>query len=132
MKKLLALLTLPVLASCASVMTGFSGDHHEVKFESNTNATYTVYRGDGSRVYTGLTPGLLNLETSEGYFDRANYTVHFKKPGQPEHVVGLNATIRPWYIGNLLLGGVLGGLVVDPLTGAMWTLPDKVSTNFDK
>lgn len=28
-----------------------------------------------------------------------------------------------WYIaGNLLVGGILGWLIVDPLSGAMWTL----------
>lgn len=27
-----------------------------------------------------------------------------------------------WYIGNLLFGGIIGLLIVDPATGAMWTL----------
>jgi len=33
--------------------------------------------------------------------------------------------LNGWYIGNLLFGGLIGLLIVDPLTGAMWTLDPK-------
>jgi len=32
---------------------------------------------------------------------------------------------NPWYIGNLLFGGVLGMVIVDPLTGSMWRFEEK-------
>src|SRR5436305_14092712 len=39
----------------------------------------------------------------------------------------VHATINGWYFGNLAFGGVIGMLVVDPLTGAMYTLePDQI------
>ena len=32
-----------------------------------------------------------------------------------------------WYWGNLVLGGLIGMLAVDPATGAMWNIaPDKI------
>jgi hypothetical protein len=34
-----------------------------------------------------------------------------------------------WYIGNILFGGVIGFLIVDPATGAMWKLGDPVYGN---
>jgi hypothetical protein len=34
-----------------------------------------------------------------------------------------------WYIGNILFGGLIGILIVDPLTGAMWKLDDVVYGN---
>lgn len=30
-----------------------------------------------------------------------------------------------WYFGNLLLGGAIGMLIVDPITGAMYRFRDK-------
>jgi hypothetical protein len=32
--------------------------------------------------------------------------------------------LNKWYFGNILLGGVIGMLVVDPLTGAMYSLDE--------
>lgn len=29
--------------------------------------------------------------------------------------------------GNLAIGGAIGMLVIDPLTGGMWTLPDSIA-----
>ncbi|QYM78788.1 hypothetical protein K0B96_16015 [Horticoccus luteus] len=39
--------------------------------------------------------------------------------------------IRPemsgWYWGNILFGGLIGMIVVDPITGSMWNLsPDRI------
>lgn len=34
-----------------------------------------------------------------------------------------------WYMGNLLFGGFIGFLIVDPATGAMWKLDDNVYGN---
>lgn len=31
-----------------------------------------------------------------------------------------------WYFGNILIGGLLGMLIIDPATGAMW----KIETEF--
>ena len=35
-----------------------------------------------------------------------------------------------WYIGgNILVGGLIGWFIVDPLTGAMYTLPKEVNAD---
>lgn len=36
-----------------------------------------------------------------------------------------------WYLaGNILLGGLIGWIIVDPITGGMWTLsPEEISLN---
>jgi hypothetical protein len=41
--------------------------------------------------------------------------------------VPLTADIDGWYFGNLLFGGLIGILIVDPATGAMWKLPENVN-----
>lgn len=37
-------------------------------------------------------------------------------------IVPVNYKLNGWYFGNLLLGGVIGMLIVDPATGSMWKL----------
>jgi hypothetical protein len=47
--------------------------------------------------------------------------------------VPLTAKINGWYFGNLLFGGIIVGmLIVDPATGAMWTLKDTVVATFQQ
>ncbi len=41
----------------------------------------------------------------------------------------LEATLDGWYIGNIIFGGLIGFLIVDPLTGAMWKLPEQAMTS---
>ena len=36
----------------------------------------------------------------------------------------MKATLDGWYIGNIIFGGLLGILIIDPATGAMWRLDD--------
>ena len=80
----------------------------------------------GETVCSGVTPQTINLKTSSGYFRGESYTLSFKKGGSTT-TVPLDAGISPWYFGNFLVGGVIGMLVIDPLTGSMWTLEDSVA-----
>jgi hypothetical protein len=34
-------------------------------------------------------------------------------------------SVNGWYVGNVIFGGLVGFLIVDPLTGAMWVLEPK-------
>jgi hypothetical protein len=45
-------------------------------------------------------------------------------PGYPKKEVFLDTTLRwGWYLfGNVVFGGLIGILIVDPATGAMWAL----------
>ena len=48
------------------------------------------------------------------------------KDGYGEFVYELTPSLNGWYIGNLLFGGLIGFLIVDPLTGAMYRFDDYV------
>jgi len=38
-----------------------------------------------------------------------------------------------WYWGNILFGGLIGVLIVDPITGKMWKLPtDDITVNLSQ
>jgi hypothetical protein len=43
--------------------------------------------------------------------------------GYTDKNITINTKVNGWYIaGNIIFGGLIGWIVVDPLTGAMWTL----------
>ncbi|WP_338477514.1 hypothetical protein VRB67_13020 [Pseudomonas trivialis] len=110
------------LGGCASIV---SDSKPKVGMYSlPTNANYVIKDSAGSVVLKGVTPGTAILETSRGYFKSQSYSVTFQKEGYTETTVPLKSTVSGWYWGNLLIGGLIGMLVVDPLTGAMYTLPD--------
>lgn len=84
-------------------------------------------------VYSGRTPATLKLKSGSGFFAKESYTVNFKLDGFQDKKVNLECKLNGWYIGNILLGGVLGFLIIDPATGAMYKLEnDFVETRMDR
>jgi len=79
----------------------------------------------GEEVYMGKTPATATLKASAKYMSGERYTVTISKDGFEDHVVYIDSKIEGWYWGNILLGGLVGMLVVDPLTGAMYRLNTK-------
>ncbi len=80
----------------------------------------------GSQIFKGTTPTVLSLEKKKGYFSGKKYTVTIAKEGYTKQTIPVNTTVNGWYIGgNLIFGGLIGWLIVDPATGAMWSLDTK-------
>jgi hypothetical protein len=51
----------------------------------------------------------------------------FELPGHANAEAKLDSSLSGWYFGNIIFGGLLGMLIVDPLTGAMYNLtPEKI------
>jgi len=133
MKKHIALIVVAsaaVLAGCASIV---SKSEYPVAVTSNpTGADFTVKRANGLPIASGVTPATITLAASDGYFKPAKYTVEFRRKGVVQSVP-LTAKIDGWYFGNLLFGGIIVGmLIVDPATGAMWRLNDTVVATFQQ
>lgn len=126
--KRLKLITLAAMAglalgstSCASIVTRSS---YPVDFNSTPQgADLTVENRDGRTVFVGKTPTTLWLESSAGYMRPEIYKVTYRQSGHEPVTTYIRAKIDGWYFGNLLLGGWIGMLLVDPLTGAMWKIP---------
>ena len=114
-----------MLTSCASI---FNRTNQPVSVSSSPSGlSYTVTNSAGQQVGTGTTPGNLNLNTSNGYFKPATYTFNFKKGAKVIGTQTLTSTVSGWYFGNILIGGLIGMLAVDPATGAMYTLANDVN-----
>jgi hypothetical protein len=110
-----------VLAGCASIV---SKSEYPVAISSNPEeAEITIVNRAGETVFKGKTPTTLVLKAGAGFFKGENYAVTFKKEGYATHTAQIQRGVDGWYIvGNLVFGGFVGWLIVDPATGSMWTL----------
>ena len=112
---------------CASILGG--GGRKTVNVSTTPeNANFTITDEKGEVVHQGRTPELVDLKSGKVY-GRKSYTVTFSSDTYPEREVVLKSKINGWYFGNIVFGGLIGLLIVDPATGAMWTLPAELDVN---
>lgn len=122
-----ALVGVVTLSGCASII---SNSNYPVSIQSDAPDTRVVVRNSkGHEIYRGTAPTQLSLDAGSGYFGKAKYSVDFEKEGYLTTTQSLDASLDGWYFGNILLGGLIGMLLVDPVTGAMWKLPDSKMGN---
>lgn len=130
MKKLLCLMLLSsaLLSGCASIV---GEKTQSISINSIPDkAQISIYNHKNILVHQGNTPNTVTLPKSDGsYFGGETYKVVFEKEGYASKTVTITSSANGWYIaGNLFFGSVIGWLIVDPLTGAMYTLsPDSIS-----
>lgn len=114
------------LSGCASIV---SGGTYSVSVKSSVPGVRFTVRDSstGERKFSGRTPTTVELESSSAFFESAQYIIESKDERFPKISRELGAQLNPWYFGNFLLpGGIVGFLIVDPLSGAMWKLPEEV------
>lgn len=112
---------------CASII---SDRTYRVSITSSPGRAAFIVKDDrGRQVAAGTTPSTVILRASDGYFSPASYVVNFSLPGHAPSSVPIAGGIDGWYFGNVLFGGLIGFLFVDPLTGAMWDLPSEASAS---
>lgn len=114
-------LALVLAPACASMTKG--GSQNLPLQSEPTGAHVLVSDMAGATVADTTTPCTVKLKRGRGYFKPASYRLFVEKPGYMPLETKLEGKANGWYIGgNLVLGGLLGYLVIDPITGAMWTL----------
>jgi len=115
---------------CASII---GKSEYPVRVTSQPDqADITIVDQTGAVFFTGRTPATVALKTKAGYFRGRDYTVTFTKSGYAKHTAEIRRGTSKWYIfGNLVFGGLIGYLIVDPATGAMWTLQEDVNANLE-
>jgi len=121
-RSLVLLCAFSSLYSCASIV---SKSNWPVSIRSTpAGATVTVTNRNGTEVYKGTTPSTIMLKSGSGFFKKESYQISFELEGYAVRKVPLECRINGWYWGNLLLGGILGMLIIDPATGAMYKIDD--------
>lgn len=117
MKRILPFALAALTAGCASI---FSGTTQDISLRTTPGATYSITNSYGKQVASGTTEGIANLERGAGYFSPHTYKARISKPGYQTRTVDIQPGMNPWYFANILLGGIVGMIIVDPLTGAMY------------
>jgi len=119
-----------MISGCATIITG---SDQKVNISSEpSGASVKVLDQNGAIVGNSQTPYVAVLKKGEGFFKAATYRIQIEKAGYKTQEVVLSGSLNAgWYLlGNFFIGGLIGWLIVDPITGAMWTLsPEKVQAN---
>jgi hypothetical protein len=128
-KKLILLILATLLNSCASIV---SKSNYDVSVTSSpSEAKFSITKSDGIVIHSGRTPAIVSLASGNGYFSKAHYVLKFEKNGYETKTYTLSPSISGWYWGNILFGGLIGMLIVDPITGAMYKLPENTNVSLD-
>jgi hypothetical protein len=115
------------LTGCASIV---NKSVFPVAITSDPSGAEILIKDDrGKDVFAGTTPTTVTLDAGETYFHAKSYRITFSKIGYISHQQIVEAQLSGWYIGNALFGGLIGWLIVDPITGKMWKLPKEVNAN---
>lgn len=85
-------------------------------------ANVIITNKKGTEIFTGKTPTALKLKSGAGFFSKESYTVTLSMDGYEIKKVNVECKLNAWYFGNIILGGLIGMLIVDPATGAMYKL----------
>ncbi|WP_336017875.1 hypothetical protein [Acinetobacter lwoffii] len=119
------------MTGCASII---SGSTQTLTFKSvPEQASISITNKAGEKVHTGVTPATVTLKRGNGFFQPAAYDVTFKKEGFQTKTVQVTGTVNGWYVANIIFGGLIGLLIVDPATGAMYTLnPSDINAVLDE
>jgi hypothetical protein len=131
MKKSLSILAISIsaLSACSSIIS--KSDYPVAINSSPDGASFVLENRAGEKVHSGNTPSTITLSSSAGYFKGETYTLTLNKEGYGSKVYTINSSVDGWYFGNILLGGLIGMLIVDPATGAMYNLPERVDVSLD-
>lgn len=115
------------LTGCASIV---GQSMFPLTINSNPNGSNILVKDEyGKEVFSGTTPSTVTLPAGESYFHAKSYSITFSKPGYAEQYAVVKSEISGWYFGNIIFGGLIGMLIVDPITGKMWKLPKEVTSN---
>jgi len=111
------------LSGCASII---SGKTQTMTFQSTPDLSdITIINRDGKKIQVGKAPVTVSLNRGAGFFVPERYTVIFEKEGYEKKEITVCSSVNGWYVGNILFGGILGLLIIDPATGAMYSLNTK-------
>jgi hypothetical protein len=133
MKKSLQQSASLLLLSCAAALVGgcasiVHGGNRTLTINTQPpGAKATISKLEGDLVSVTNTPCTVSLDPKRGYFKGQSYRLKLELTGYQTTQIELRSEMSGWYWGNILLGGLIGMLAVDPVTGSMWNIaPNKI------
>lgn len=128
--KTVVLLSFSVLSMAVTgCSTVFSKSTYPVEINSNPQgASFKVVDKSGAVVSQGKTPKTVYLDSGSGFFQSARYNVNYEG-GESERITSSYSASHVFNF-VLILPWFWGGIIIDPITGAMWNIDQKsVSAN---
>jgi len=123
-------LSLALITGCSSIV---SDSKYPVSISSTpSQADFVLQNRAGVEIHTGRTPATVTLNASSGFFKGETYKLILNKEGYDEKTIEIQSSIDGWYFGNILFGGLIGLLIVDPATGAMFKLPENANAQLNE
>lgn len=111
------------MAMCTSCATVLSRNQYSVPVRSEpSGAYYRISDLKGTTIQEGVTPGIAKLRAHGGYFRRGIYRVDLTMPEHDPASTYITARVDGWYWVNLVFFPMVGMVVIDPLSGSMYTL----------
>lgn len=109
-----------IFSNCATIVSKSS---YPVSIDTSPEgAQVTITDKKGIEIFKGKTPTVVRLKSGAGFFSRAQYQVKLSAKGYDEQVIPVSFKLNAWYMGNVVFGGLIGLLIVDPISGAMWKI----------
>lgn len=105
---------------CATIM---HGDRQSVSIVSGKeNTKIKVVDEAGNVVSEGTNSLTVALKRGKEMFKGNNYKI-VAESGSEKQEIQLNSGVNGAYVvGNFFFGGLIGWVIIDPVTGAMWTI----------
>ena len=121
-----------LFAGCASIVHGTKQDINILSQPGN--AKVVIYDKDGIKVHEATTPTTAKLKRGDSFFKGSKYRIEISQAGYETRTVYVTYELSGWYLaGNFCFGGLLGWLIIDPASGAMWKLdPDTVNVDLSR
>lgn len=124
----LLLMTLMTFSNCATIVSKSS---YPVSIYTNPpGAQVSITDKKGKEIYNGTSPSVVKLRSGAGFFARAEYHVKLSAKDY-EKIIPVTFKLNGWYFGNIVFGSLIGLLVVDPASGAMWRI-DKYADDINE
>ena len=118
-----------LFSNCATIV---SKSIYPVSIYTNPrNGQVSITDKKGKEIYKGTSPAVVKLKSGAGFFSKAEYQVRLSSPGYVDKVIPVTFKLNEWYFGNIIFGGLIGMIIVDPASGAMWRI-DKYADDINE
>lgn len=116
-KTIVASIIISLLMGQAGCATIVSGKTQDVMIRSNPSGAMVKI----DEIVSGTTPMVANLVRKK------RHAISISKNGFQEINQATTRGFNGWYLGNIILGGIIG-LITDPITGAMYDVePEEIN-----
>ncbi len=108
-----------MFSGCATILGG--GTSQTISINSSSNMKGTMKYSDGSGTQYFTTPATLNV-------DRKSKDIILTSDNDEFHTAKVKSNLNPWFLGNIITGGVLGS-TTDLAGGAAWKYDQTVTVS---